>query len=340
MPALSCPECGARLDPKDAVCPLCGADVTPETALPETALPTVSGTDPIVAPASAPASTPPVLCPNCAARNPAGARFCMNCGAALASAAVQAPPVAVGAAKRPGLIAAGVGALAVLALFGIDRMGQDDAPAPAVSVSGGEVAQQAPVAAEEPALSAEAAATADRLRADIGAAADASPDALAKRIELVQVLAENGRLVDAADVQAELAGITGTASAWANAGSLLFDRMLNIPESDRAPLAARAADYYERSLAVEDNPDVRANRAWALQYGDNPMSAVIEMRAVVDAYPEHGVANYNFGLMQLRIGRTEKATEYFEKAVAVTDHDDPVHQRAEQELARIRSTPG
>jgi hypothetical protein len=338
MPALACPECGARLDPNDAICPLCGADVADPKPTPEPDTPTVAGTDPIVA--SAPVGSSEVLCPSCGTRNPAGARFCLNCGTAL-SGATGRPAPAPSAKRRPGLIAAGVGALAVLALFGIDRMGQDDAPAPAVSVSGGEAVQQAPVAAEEPALSPEAAARAGALRADIAAVEPSSPDALAKRIELVQVLAENGRLVDAAEVQAGLAEITGTASAWANAGSLLFDRMLNIPESDRAPLAVRAADYYERSLAIEDDPDVRANRAWALQYGDNPMQAVLEMRAVVDAYPDHGVANYNFGLMQLRIGRTEKAIEYFQKAVASTDHDDPVHQRAEQELERLRSTtPG
>ena len=348
MPTLSCPECGARLAPDDAVCPLCGADVVAETA----AEPVVAGTDPIVAPRVA--ETRGVFCPNCGTEAPAGARFCMSCGTALAATAIAAPtaprmaapapdaPPAPASARRPGLIALGVGALVVAALFGIDRMGQDDpAPAPAVSPSAAQAVQGAPVAAEEPALSAEAAARAEALRADIAAADASAPDALAKRIELVQVLAENGRLADAADEQAALAEITGTASAWANAGSLLFDRMLNLPETERAPLAARAAAYYERSLAVEDDPDVRANRAWALQYGENPMAAVQEMRAVLDAHPDHAVANYNFGLMLLKIGRTEQAQERFEKVVAVTEHTDPVHERAEQELARIRGAlPG
>ena len=333
MSSLSCSECGARLDPNDAVCPLCGADVATPT-------PTVAGTDPLVA---AKPTTPAggAFCPNCGTPAAPGARFCMNCGAALGSAAASLAagpaPARAASSRRPGLIALGVGLLAVAALFGIDRLGADDAPAaPAVSASGAEAVQGAPIAAEEPALSAEAAATAERLRAEIAAAGASSPGGLAKRIELVQTLAQNDRLVDAADEQAALAEITGTASAWANAGSLLFDRMLNLPEPDRGPLAVRAAAYYERSLAIESDPDVRANRAWALQYGDNPMSAVLEMRALVDAHPDHAIANYNFGLMQLKIGRTEKAQEHFEKVLAVTEPSESVHQRAEQELARIR----
>ena len=336
MPLLSCPECGARLDPNDAVCPLCGADVDAAT-LPN---PTVAGTDPILTP-SAPAASG-AFCPACGTPAAPGARFCMNCGAALDAGAPavvgSVHPVAPAArSRRPGLIALGAGLLVVAALFGIDRIGEDDAlPAPAVSASGAQAVQGAPVATEEPALPAEAAARAERLRAAIGAADAASPEALAQRIELVQVLAENGRLVEASEVQAALAEITGTASAWANAGSLLFDRMLNLPEADRAPLAAQAAAYYERSLAVADDPDVRANRAWALQYGENPMAAVQEMRAVLDAYPDHAIANYNFGLMLLKIGRAEQAQERFEKVIAVTEPAEAVHQRAEQELARIR----
>jgi cytochrome c-type biogenesis protein CcmH/NrfG len=41
--------------------------------------------------------------------------------------------------------------------------------------------------------------------------------------------------------------------------------------------------------------------------------------------------------MLAQINRVDQAQAQFEKVVDLTDPEDPVHQRAEQELARVRA---
>ncbi|MEL7361821.1 MAG: hypothetical protein AAFN13_07095, partial [Bacteroidota bacterium] len=88
---------------------------------------------------------------------------------------------------------------------------------------------------------------------------------------------------------------------------------------------------------AQGDPDVRVNLALAYQYDPStPMGTVEQLQTVIEGYPDHPEANFNMGLMRARIGRLDQAIESMERVIAVTDHDSPVHQRAELELAQLR----
>jgi cytochrome c-type biogenesis protein CcmH/NrfG len=115
--------------------------------------------------------------------------------------------------------------------------------------------------------------------------------------------------------------------------------MLRTQGNDRADYAQRAAENYERSLELDpDDLDVKTDLATAyLNDATNPMLAVETVKAVLEEDPDHVRANFNYGLMLAQINRVDQARVQFEKVVGLTDPSDPVHVRAEQELARVRA---
>jgi hypothetical protein len=321
-----CPACGAALAPDAERCDLCGTMLgAPEpVASPEPASALVEATQP--PPLVAPAASEPTACGLCGHLNPAGARFCNQCGATLVSARAASPeplPPAVSSrtpaeaplvgpapvvlpeeAASPGsgrpssepgrraLLLVGGGLLAVLALYVITQSSQRGTPAP-----------EATAPAEAPRLT---------------GAAEALPDSLRDRVAVLED--------------------QGTAQSLDQAAGLLYrSAAARAPEDpQRGVLAQQAVDLYERSLALEDNPDVRVNLAVAaLLDPRDPMRGVQELQAVLNAHPDHVEANFNMGLMRMQIGRLDAAAESFRRVIALTPPDDPVHRRASEALAAV-----
>jgi tetratricopeptide (TPR) repeat protein len=133
---------------------------------------------------------------------------------------------------------------------------------------------------------------------------------------------------------------TDTAQSWAEGGRLLFEAaLLASDEGTRAAFAEQAVDAFDRSLALTDDPDVRTNLAAAALYDPrNPMRAVEELQSVLGADPDHVEANFNMGLMRMRIGRMEQAAESFRRVIAMTTPEEPVHQEAQRALASVEQS--
>ena len=326
MASSVCPSCGAALAPDAEQCDLCGTMLaeapTAEAPEPEDALVEATQPPPIVPPPVA----GPVTCSLCGHLNPAGSRFCNQCGATLAvpravspppapmpesvthastpppaypvPAALPTTPPATAAARPPSdpgkraLLYVGVGLAVVIGLY---------------------LATQASRRSEPPAPPAAAGPSA-------APAAVALPDSLADRV---------------ASLEDE-----GTAQSLNDAGGLLYRAAASLSPDDpqRAALAQRAVDLYDRSLALQDDPDVRVNLAVAaLLDPRSPMRAVQELQAVLNTNPDHVEANFNMGLMRMQIGRLDAAAESFRRVIALTPPDDLVHQRATEALAAVES---
>ncbi|MEL6443792.1 MAG: zinc-ribbon domain-containing protein [Bacteroidota bacterium] len=302
---------------------------------------------PLERPASPPERTVQ-YCGQCGAENPLSGRFCTMCGAPLAEGVVRfvAPPSGPpSAATKPAgskklLVMVGAVAAFALVLFAVDRLsGTPESPveteAPPATASG--AAGTPPPAAPAPVTADPQTETrAAQIEADI-AAAETEAGRIGKRIELVETYARAGLYGRAAEAQSALAEVTQTAAAWATVGTLWLDHIPQVGADEQAPVALSAIDAYQQSLAIEDDPDVRVNLALAYQYDPStPMGTVEQLQTVIEGYPDHPEANFNMGLMRARIGRLDQAIESMERVIAVTDHDNPVHQRAELELAQLR----
>jgi hypothetical protein len=322
----ACPACGAALAPGAERCDLCGTTLgEAPAATPEPASALVEATQP---PPAVPPAAAPQACATCGHLNPAGARFCNQCGATLAGTRPAAPaspeppaahagpapapakPAAPAAAVAPGLPPAGAAArppsdpgrraltlvgLGVAAVLGLYLITQSSRQAPSPP--------DPSAAADQPRLTAAPAALPDSLRDRVAALED-----------------------------------EGTPASLDDAGGLLYRAAAALPPDDpqRAALAQQAVDLYERSLDLEDDPDVRVNLAVAaLLDPRNPMRAVQELQAVLTAHPDHVEANFNMGLMRMQIGRLDAAAESFRRVIALTRPDDPVHRQATEALAAV-----
>lgn len=90
---VKCPHCGTENLDGALFCDECGASLAPTAAAEPSAAPAPTPSAPSVEePAPAAPSAGMVKCPSCQHENPADARFCENCGAALAPAPGVAPP--------------------------------------------------------------------------------------------------------------------------------------------------------------------------------------------------------------------------------------------------------
>jgi cytochrome c-type biogenesis protein CcmH/NrfG/ribosomal protein L40E len=364
--ATQCDLCGHVLGEEKAAAPeSTSADPTPAASEPvsasDTPSPPESASD---APPDESLSGP--FCVHCGSKNPEYARFCYKCGHALHTAdvpegsvpAVQAVPVvpaaeadatdparppAMPAGERPdsdpgkrALVLVGVAVVAVLALFFISQISRDSAPAEPQQAAN--TAAPPPAPATPTVLPDEVLAEVERLEGEIEAAAT-EEERLEKQEQLAGLYAQAGVFDRAAAVQQEVAEARQTALAWADAGSLYLAHMLRTQGDDRVDYAQRAAENYERSLELDpDDLDVKTDLATAyLNDATNPMRAVEVVKEVLETNPDHVRANFNYGLMLAQINRVDQAQTQFEKVVNLTDPEDPVHQRAEQELARVRA---
>ena len=151
--------------------------------------------------------------------------------------------------------------------------------------------------------------------------------------------AGSAELPDSLRVMAGVLETEGTASSWAELGHLYFGVAMQSGEADRSELAGRAVDAFDLSLGIEENPDVRTSLAEAAQFDPrNPMRAVQELLAVLGTAPDHVAANYLLGALRARIGRLDGAAESFQRVIDLTPADDPIHQRAAEDLAAVRQT--
>ncbi|MEM9997056.1 MAG: hypothetical protein AAF809_05095 [Bacteroidota bacterium] len=366
----SCPECGARLSVGADRCDLCGHVLARPTASAfeeNEAVESVSGrivvTDSGATAQTLPAPTAPGVpveaglprsvkyCGQCGAQNPISGRFCTMCGAPFADMGDVPAHVAPGTSlagappskslgRKAWVLVASV-ALAAVALFVIDRLSgtpeppvRTEAPTAAATVTPPTPTVAPPTA--DPEVETRAAAIAAEIES-----AGTEAARIGKRIELVEVLARAGLYGRAAEAQAALAEVTQTAAAWATVGTLWLDHIPQVGPDEQPPIALQAIDAYQQSLAIDDDPDVRVNLALAYQYDPaTPMGTVEQLQQVLGGYPDHPEANFNMGLMRARIGRIDEAIASMERVVAVTDHDNPVHQRAELELAQLRGQAG
>lgn len=133
-----------------------------------------------------------------------------------------------------------------------------------------------------------------------------------------------------------------TAEGWFEAGRYYLTEAWETQQSDPESSvlwARRAIEYFERSLAMEDNPDVRlaAAEAASLERSD-PMRPIEELQTILAEYPEHVGANLMLGERRVMIGRFEDAIASFEKVLDVAPDGDPRRAAAGQflEVARQR----
>jgi Tfp pilus assembly protein PilF/ribosomal protein L40E len=372
--ATQCDLCGHVLGEGEEATPdarMEPAPVTPAEATSEAEASEAEASEEAPAdPPAAPEAPEGPFCVHCGKKNPAYARFCYNCGHALhtadvpegsvlvvqetpvvpavspeaATADTPVRPLVTASGTRPdsdpgkrALLLVGAGVLAVLVLFFITQFSQGDAP-PAQPTS----------AASTPAPTAAPAELADEVRAEAAtledaiAAATTDEERLERQEQLAGLYIQAQAFGRAAEVQEDIAEAQRTALAWADAGSLFLAHMLRTQGPDRATYAQRAAQNYERSLELDpEDLDVKTDLATAyLNDATNPMRAVEIVKEVLEEDPDHVRANFNYGLMLAQINRTDQAQEQFEKVVSLTEPGDPVHQRAEQELARMQSVQG
>lgn len=241
-------------------------------------------------------------CPRCGNVPPADSAYCNRCGTPM-----PAPPPALDAGlggERPpsdvgkrALAVAAVALAAVVALYGLTLL-SDRGPEPA------------PVAPET---------------ADVGLAAPV-PEGTPALPDTLQAAAD--RFAEA-----------GTASGWYESGRYYLTAAFNAAPTDptaSVQWARRAIADFERSLDLQDDPDVRFALAEAAAFDpSNPMRPVQELRAVLTAEPDHVGATYMLGERNLMIGRVDSARALLGRVLALTEPGDPVRQRAEAALASI-----
>lgn len=305
----SCPSCGAAVRAGAERCPLCGTDLGTTEALGTKGLGPEARTAPDVR-----ASAAPTDCPTCGHLNPAGARFCNACGATLAKArtsAVRAPappksatvaePAASADAGRRALLFVGGAVALVVALFAITSLsaGSDEAPLePAPDVAGVAAAASVPDGPAPP-----------------------LPDSLQ-------------RAADALEAQ-------NTASGWYEAGRYYLTAGFDAQQSGAPGEAGvlwirRALADFEKSLAIDENADVRYALAEASQFDpSDPMRATLEAQKVLQDDPNHVGGHYLMGTRRLQIGRVDSARVSFERVLALAAPADPFRTLAEQRLSEI-----
>lgn len=306
------------------------------------------------------------FCTHCGSAFPEGARFCGACGekivvlkadspelesskadevveseetsdrvaaapvGELPSAAVPARAATDRELGRQVLIVVGAGVLLVVGLFFVTLASKNsgaDVPPP----TSGAVVEVTP----DP-LPADLAATASILEDEIDRST--GEDKLQKQGELIDFYVMQSRLDLAAQVQDSVAHSTGSEVDWIRAGNLYYDWMEGIEGPAKGAYAKKAIAAYRRALELNPaNHDVRTDMAIAYMYDpDNGMQAIAETNKVLEENPEHIQANFNKGIMLLRIGRHDEAGAQFEKVQAIIgDSTNQIYQRAEAALQAV-----
>jgi hypothetical protein len=124
------------------------------------------------------------------------------------------------------------------------------------------------------------------------------------------------------DAEAAATLVTGaqqanTAAAWDDAGRLYLSLARRSGPDARPTFARQAIAAFQRSLAVEDSPDVRTRMVSAYRYDPaTTMQPVTELQRVLTQAPDHPEANFQMGELRMQIGRFAQAAEAFERAAA------------------------
>lgn len=326
----TCAECGARLIKDEERCGLCGWPVE-ETAREE------------VQSVLRKRITEGAYCNSCGWKNPAGSKFCSQCGEKLQRAVTKPHGQPANQKKRAANVERGVGqqvfvlmglgVLFVIILFVATtvskRVSSPETVLPTTAPAG-DVSLRTPLSGE----------LADRIaELDAAIVSDTSAVALLLMREKMYVLAEGGRLDMAADVQSAIAEQTGLAEDWKTAGDLYYEWMTNETQTpERSSAAVSAVNAYQATLALDPgNLDVRTDMATAYLNTGSPMLGVTEIKKVLEVDPDHLNANFNYGLMLARINRTEEAIAQLERVRALAPDSTSVHfQRASALIASIR----
>ena len=242
-----------------------------------------------------------VPCLACAHLNPPGAAFCNQCGTAITAVetpAVTAPaPASSSAPGRRALVLIGAGLAVVVGLYALTLWSESRTPEPAPAES-----------AELP-------------------AADPIPDG------------PTPPLPEANQAQVDELIAADTAEGWYEAGRFYLTAAFEVRETDpvrSAQWARRAVEVFENSLEKEPSADVQFALAEASQFDPaTPMRPVLELRSLLESYPDHVGANLMMGERRLQIGRLDSARVSFEKVLALTQPGDPLRARAEEALAQV-----
>ena len=162
---------------------------------------------------------------------------------------------------------------------------------------------------------------------------------IAVQREKAFLLMQAGRGDLAAVEYQQLAQRTGSTDDWRIAGDLFYDWMANTEDVNvRAQIAASAVEAYENVLEQEpDNLGVRTDLATAYLNTGSPMKGVTAIKQVLEADSMHLDANFNYGLMLMRIGRNDQATAQFERVLALADSSSEHFSRASDALRMLQS---
>lgn len=296
------------------------------------------------------------FCTSCGASYPVGSRFCGSCGRKIAmteatgdatTPAKSAVPVSKSIptpetppAKRAAtdkelgrqvLLVVGAAVILIVALFVITVVSRDQ---------GGSVPPQSGQSASPLVLGplpAEVQGTVQSLRDQIDALTGEAKTL--KRRELADFLISHGRWDLAGEVQEEIAAVTGAESDWVRTGNLYYDWMEGVGDESKAGFAQRAISAYQQALQINpDNLDVRTDMAIAYMFDpENSVQAIAQTNMVLEQDSLHVQANFNRGIMLLRINRFEEAISQFNTVKRVVgDPANPIYQRAESALDALR----
>ena len=371
----TCASCGARLNALAKQCHLCGwvvgtvdhdlrstgkkilfnesVDIEPE---PDNArnLPSDSSQD------------SGIYCHNCGWKNPSEANFCSACGTKLQK--VERPAAAVKKAELPpelkqapkpeatgGESSAADAAISDQTPENVSRLQVAMLMTASVLIVGAlymitvfskrafpttEAApqqQQAEASIESSNIAPLSADMEARVQSLMSEATALSGDAqVEKKREIVSMLAGIQRFDRAAPVQEEIAGLSGRAEDWFQAGNFYYDWMDQLSGAERPTVAQRAVSAYEQGLSIKpDDLVVRTALAMAYLNTSTPMLGITQIRQVLDEDPDHLEGNFYFGVMLMQINRLDQAKERFERVKELVGPGNPMFEQADIMLNNI-----
>lgn len=78
-----------------------------------------------------------------------------------------------------------------------------------------------------------------------------------------------------------------------------------------------AVEVYGRALKIQDNPNVRTDMGACYHAMGQDETALAEFRRVLAAYPDHGIATFNSGIVHFGMGQNDSARYYWERYLDV-----------------------
>ena len=93
---------------------------------------------------------------------------------------------------------------------------------------------------------------------------------------------------------------------------------------------AMAAESYRRALAIDgESPNVRTDYGACLHGMGLPERAIEEFYTVIVTHPEHGIANFNLGIVYYTLNNSDSARFYWEKYLSVEPNGGAAEQARE-----------